>query len=41
MEYVGTFDDVEYYNDCIATIPKAVLSAVEALGNGKSDYHGL
>jgi len=33
MEYVGTFDDVEYYNDCIATIPKAVLSAVEALGN--------
>lgn len=33
MEYFGTFGGVEYYNDSIATIPEAVLCAVEALGN--------
>lgn len=33
MEYFGTFDGVDYYNDSIATIPEAVICAVEALGN--------
>jgi UDP-N-acetylmuramoylalanine--D-glutamate ligase len=32
MEYFGTFDGVDYYNDSIATIPEAVICAVEALG---------
>lgn len=31
MEYVGTFKDIKFYNDCIATIPHAVMCAVEAL----------
>lgn len=31
MEYFGTFGGVEYYNDAIATIPEAVLCAVEAI----------
>ncbi len=33
MEYFGTFDGVDYYNDSIATIPESVLCAVEALGS--------
>ena len=33
MEYFGTFGGVDYYNDAIATIPEAVLCAVEAIGN--------
>ncbi len=33
MEYFGTYGDVDYYNDSIATIPEAVLCAVEAIGN--------
>lgn len=33
MEYFGTFRGVDYYNDAIATIPEAVLCAVEAIGN--------
>lgn len=33
MEYFGTYDGVDYYNDSIATIPEAVLCAVEALGS--------
>ena len=33
MEYFGTFAGVDYYNDAIATIPEAVLCAVEAIGN--------
>ena len=31
MEKVGTFRGITFYNDCIATIPHAVLCAVEAL----------
>lgn len=31
MEKVGTFRGVTFYNDCIATIPHAVLCAVDAL----------
>lgn len=33
MEKVGTFKGIAFYNDCIATIPHAVLCAVAALGN--------
>ena len=33
MEYVGDFGGVKYYNDSIATIPTAVMGAVNALGN--------
>lgn len=32
MEKVGTFKGITFYNDCIATIPHAVLCAVEAIG---------
>lgn len=31
MEKVGTFCGITFYNDCIATIPHAVLCAVDAL----------
>ncbi len=31
MEKVGEFDGITFYNDCIATIPFAVLNAVHAL----------
>ena len=31
MEYVGTFKGIKFYNDCIATIPYAVMCAVNAL----------
>ncbi len=33
MEKVGEFDGIIFYNDCIATIPFAVLNAVHALKN--------
>ncbi len=33
MEYFGTYGGIDYYNDSIATIPEAVLCAVEAIGN--------
>lgn len=51
MEKVGTFKGITFYNDCIATIPHAVLCAVEAIGTvgtlivgGKDrgiDYNGF
>ncbi len=31
MELVGTFDDVTYYNDSIATIPMSTISAIKTL----------
>lgn len=31
MEYIGTHKGIKFYNDCIATIPRAVMCAVEAL----------
>lgn len=31
MEFVGTFDGVEYYNNSIATIPEATIDAVQTL----------
>ena len=33
IEYVGRYDDVIYYNDSIATIPTATISAIKALKN--------
>ncbi len=33
MECIGTFDDITYYNDTIATIPEATISAIETLKN--------
>ena len=33
LEYVGTFNDVEYYNDSIATIPEATIESIKALEN--------
>ncbi len=33
MEYVGKFNDIEYYNDSIATIPEATINAIETLKN--------
>ncbi|MDF2866186.1 MAG: UDP-N-acetylmuramoylalanine--D-glutamate ligase [Clostridia bacterium] len=31
MEYVGKFNDINYYNDSIATIPEAAICAVKSL----------
>lgn len=31
LEHVGTFNDVSYYNDSIATIPEACMEAVKAV----------
>lgn len=31
LELVGTFDDVTYYNDAIATIPDATINGIKAL----------
>ncbi len=33
MEPVGTFKGIKFINDCIATIPRAVMCAVEAVGD--------
>ena len=33
MEYVGTFDDIEYYNDSIATVPESTIESIKALKN--------
>lgn len=33
LEYVATYNEVEYYDDAIATIPMATINAVKALKN--------
>ena len=33
MEYIGTYNDIKYYNDTIATIPEATISAISAIGD--------
>lgn len=33
MELVGTFNDITFYNDSIATIPEATINCVNAIGN--------
>lgn len=33
MEYIGTYHNIKYYNDTIATIPAATENAVEAIGD--------
>lgn len=33
MEKIGTWKDITFYDDCIATIPHAVMCAVDALKN--------
>ena len=32
LEYVGTYADIAYYNDSIATVPEAVIAALDTLG---------
>lgn len=31
MEYIGTYNNIKYYNDTIATIPDATINAVDAI----------
>jgi len=33
MEYVGKYNDINFYNDSIATIPEATICAIKSLGN--------
>lgn len=33
MECIGNYDDITYYNDTIATIPEATISAIKALSD--------
>ena len=40
MECIGTFNNITYYNDTIATIPNATISAIEAIKNVDSLIFG-
>ena len=33
MEYVGRFNNIEFYNDSIATIPEATINSIKAIKN--------
>lgn len=33
LEYVGKYEEVDYYNDSIATIPEATMASIKALEN--------
>lgn len=41
MECVGTYKGITFYNDCIATIPHAVMCAVGALGAKTLIFGGM
>lgn len=41
MEKVGTYKGITFYNDCIATIPHAVMCAVTALGAKTLIFGGM
>ena len=41
MECVGTYKGITFYNDCIATIPRAVMCAVKALGAKTLIFGGM
>lgn len=41
MEKVGTYRGITFYNDCIATIPHAVMCAVTALGAKTLIFGGM
>ena len=41
MEYVGLIDGVKYYNDSIATIPSAVMNAIETLNPDTVIFGGM
>ena len=40
MEYIGKYHDIHFYNDTIATIPDATISAIDAIGNVDSLIFG-
>lgn len=33
MEYVGTYNEIKYYNDSIATIPEATMCTIKTIGD--------
>ena len=33
LEYVGNFENIDYYNDSIATIPEATINGINAIKN--------
>lgn len=33
MEYIGTYNNISYYNDTIATIPDATINNIKTIGN--------
>lgn len=40
LEYVGTFNDIQFYNDANATTPEATIMALQALPNTETIFLG-